>query len=219
MTNNIEQMARERLSEQADAMGQWEIGHAIRMGHDSMIVSIALQVIAAALREQRSAHGVDEAAAYFDPRCADASRAFSFCPFEHGELKKTSPLYSRPQPASTRFVAHKDENGHYDSIDDADGNVVVHLHRGTVRNESEGGVVRLLTALNSHPASATSDADKRDAERLDYIERKFSGMTNRERYLPVEMIWGKGCNGRTLREACDKYMDRDAAIAAQREAK
>jgi hypothetical protein len=51
-----------------------------------------------------------------------------------------------------------------------------------------------------------------DAARLDYIERTYSGMTNRERYLPVQMIWGKGCNGRTLREACDKYMKREAAI-------
>ena len=49
-----------------------------------------------------------------------------------------------------------------------------------------------------------------DSERLSYIERTFSGMTNRERYLPVTMIWGKGCNGRTIREACDKYMKRDA---------
>lgn len=52
-----------------------------------------------------------------------------------------------------------------------------------------------------------------DAARLDYIERTFSGMTNRERYLPVQMIWGKSCNGRTLREACDKYMKRDADAA------
>jgi hypothetical protein len=51
---------------------------------------------------------------------------------------------------------------------------------------------------------------------LDYIERTFSGMTNRERYLPVTMIWGKGANGRTLREACDKYMAKDAARAGER---
>jgi len=51
-----------------------------------------------------------------------------------------------------------------------------------------------------------------DAERLDYIERTYSGVTNRERYLPVQMIWGKGCNGRTLREACDKYMARTALM-------
>lgn len=54
------------------------------------------------------------------------------------------------------------------------------------------------------------EASAEDAARLDYIERTFSGMTNRERYLPVQMIWGKGAMGRTLREACDKYMQRDA---------
>jgi hypothetical protein len=53
-----------------------------------------------------------------------------------------------------------------------------------------------------------------DTARLDYIERTFSGMTNRERYLPVQMIWGAGCNGRTLRQSCDKYMARDAAPPA-----
>jgi hypothetical protein len=31
------------------------------------------------------------------------------------------------------------------------------------------------------------------------------------------MIWGKGCNGRTLREACDKYMKRDAQAERQGE--
>ena len=66
-------------------------------------------------------------------------------------------------------------------------------------------------------AERERDALRKDAERLDYIERTYSGMTNRERYMPVQMIWGKGCNGRTLREACDKYMKRDAAIAAERE--
>lgn len=55
-----------------------------------------------------------------------------------------------------------------------------------------------------------------DSARLDYIERTFSGMTNRERYLPVTMIWGKGANGRTLREACDKYIAKDAARAGER---
>lgn len=53
------------------------------------------------------------------------------------------------------------------------------------------------------------EAAREDAARLDFIERTYSGMTNRERYLPVQMIWGKGCNGRTLREACDKYMERE----------
>lgn len=58
---------------------------------------------------------------------------------------------------------------------------------------------------------------REDSARLDYIERTFSGMTNSERYLPVQMIWGKGANGRTLRETCDKYMTRDAARSAVRE--
>jgi len=30
------------------------------------------------------------------------------------------------------------------------------------------------------------------------------------------MIWGKGANGRTLREACDKYRAKDAARAGER---
>jgi hypothetical protein len=70
----------------------------------------------------------------------------------------------------------------------------------------------LETILRS-PAFAEMALDR---ARLDYIERTFSGMTNRERYLPVQMIWGKGAMGRTLREACDKYMNRDEAIDAQR---
>lgn len=61
-----------------------------------------------------------------------------------------------------------------------------------------------------------SGGDGEDSARLDYIERTFSGMTNRERYLPIVMIWGKGANGRTLREACDKYMAKDAARAGDR---
>lgn len=61
-----------------------------------------------------------------------------------------------------------------------------------------------------------SGGDGEDSARLDYIERTFSGMTNRERYLPVVMIWGKGANGRTLREACDKYRAKDAARAGER---
>ena len=70
---------------------------------------------------------------------------------------------------------------------------------------------------------ARLEAMAEDTARLDYIERTFSGMTNRERYLPVVMGWGKGFNGRTLREACDKYRNghdvkkgvaADAAIAA-----
>ena len=69
------------------------------------------------------------------------------------------------------------------------------------------------------PSAASVSVRERAAEdsaRLDYIERTFSGMTNRERYLPVTMIWGKGANGRTLREACDKYMAKDVARAGER---
>ena len=68
-------------------------------------------------------------------------------------------------------------------------------------------------AMRAERDAARADAERlrQDAERLDHIERTFSGMTNRERYLPVTMGWGKPCMGRTLREACDKYMKRDAA--------
>lgn len=65
-------------------------------------------------------------------------------------------------------------------------------------------------------AESVRDRSAEDSARLDYIERTFSGVTNRERYLPVTMIWGKGANGRTLREACDKYMAKDAARAGER---
>jgi hypothetical protein len=69
------------------------------------------------------------------------------------------------------------------------------------------------TLAEAERDAARADAERlrQDAERLDHIERTFSGMTNRERYLPVTMGWGKPCMGRTLREACDKYMKRDAA--------
>ena len=78
-------------------------------------------------------------------------------------------------------------------------------------NGSEDAPPRRI--LYTHPAPAGGDAG--DSERLDYIERTFSGMTNRERYLPVQMIWGKGAMGRTLREACDKYMARDRDLTAK----
>lgn len=74
-------------------------------------------------------------------------------------------------------------------------------------------VQKLQAELLNHRHSG---GDGEDSARLDYIERTFSGMTNRERYLPVVMIWGKGANGRTLREACDKYMAKDVARAGER---
>lgn len=75
----------------------------------------------------------------------------------------------------------------------------------------------LIVALRNNALALLDriEAAEADARRLDYIERTFSGMTNRERYLPVQMVWGNGANGRTLREACDKYMKRDAAMAQE----
>lgn len=68
-----------------------------------------------------------------------------------------------------------------------------------------------IAALEAENARLRADAD-----RLDFIERTFSGMSDTERYLPRRMLWGKGANGRTLREACDKYMAREAEIDAAR---
>lgn len=83
-----------------------------------------------------------------------------------------------------------------------------------ISSGSEEGMNLLAQKLATYTAPPVPIAGVKgaasDTERLDYIERTFSGMTNRERYLPVQMIWGKGANGRTLREACDKYMARDA---------
>ena len=79
------------------------------------------------------------------------------------------------------------------------------LHTGSSR---DGSYTLVPKDLLREAARAIREAGS-DTARLDYIERTFSGMTNRERYLPVQMIWGNGCNGRTLREACDKYMKRD----------
>lgn len=58
---------------------------------------------------------------------------------------------------------------------------------------------------------------RRDSERLTFIESQFAAVTTQERYLPLQMIWGKGANGRTLREAADKYMQRHAATKEQAE--
>jgi hypothetical protein len=78
-------------------------------------------------------------------------------------------------------------------------------HAGKMHRMAHHWRRQLMQALAALPDG------REDGERLDFIERTFSGMTNRERYLPVQMIWGKGANGRTLREACDKYMAREAA--------
>lgn len=81
---------------------------------------------------------------------------------------------------------------------------------GPTKEEVDANAALIVAAVNALPGlCAEVEALRKDAERLAYIERTFSGMTNRERYLPVTMIWGAGCNGRTLREACDKYMAKE----------
>ena len=73
------------------------------------------------------------------------------------------------------------------------------------------GKAPLITAWNARSGdSGRGD----DSARLNWIEQRFNGMTNGERYLPREMLWGKSCNGRTLREAIDKYMKREAPTTA-----
>ncbi|WDS36193.1 hypothetical protein [Pseudoxanthomonas sp.] len=69
-------------------------------------------------------------------------------------------------------------------------------------------------AMRAYARAAVEQASE-DSARLDWLERTYSGVTNRERYLPVQMIWGKGCNGRSLREAIDKYRARAAAPAGE----
>ena len=71
-------------------------------------------------------------------------------------------------------------------------------------------IIAAVNFLRTHSAEIAGAL--RDAERLDYIERTFTGMSNGERYLPRVMGWGKSRNGRTLREACDKYMQRESAM-------
>ena len=109
----------------------------------------------------------------------------------------------------------------------------------TDREQMKADVERIATLIPFDPDTREAwqrlrarleslEAMAEDTARLDYIERTFSGMTNCERYLPVVMGWGKGFNGRTLREACDKYRNghdvkkgvaADAAIAAMGEGK
>jgi Lar family restriction alleviation protein len=66
-------------------------------------------------------------------------------------------------------------------------------------------LLRIEKALATPRASEAGD----DTRRLDWIERTFRGMSNGERYLPLVMGWGKSRNGRTLREAADKYMAKE----------
>lgn len=83
--------------------------------------------------------------------------------------------------------------------------------RGWSLEKYRGWVACYRQRLSAAPAAPASEGVHPDTARLDYIERSFSAVTTQERYMPLRMIWGKGCNGRTLREACDKYMARAAA--------
>ena len=70
-----------------------------------------------------------------------------------------------------------------------------------------------IAAWNTrHQPALLRDAGDGDSARLDFIERTFRGMSNGERYLPLVMGWGKSRNGRTLREAIDKYMEKEGPL-------
>lgn len=91
-----------------------------------------------------------------------------------------------------------------------DGNEISRL-RAELQNAAKAALDAVALSCEKE---READALRVDAERLNYIERTFSGMTNRERYLPVTMIWGAGAMGRTLRQAVDKYMDRESETGA-----
>lgn len=209
----VEQMARELLAAQHAKWGLPTIY--ILRGQVSAGMRLALNAISAALREQHSAHEADDPVAYFDPRCADASRAFSFCPFEHGELKKTSPLYARPQPASAtndadrRDAAEMWRQAGYElcvltecvSPDDAKP------------RKSLDAVISYFQELDRDPLA---NADRRDAERYRWLRdpHRIPDSGDADEHIVVadyggdDLLW-------------DASLDRaiDAAIAAQREAK
>jgi hypothetical protein len=109
------------------------------------------------------------------------------------------------------------EDGNYYRASEADARIRHYQDEALCAEEAAMSHAKRIAELEAEREAARADAERlrQDAERLDYIERTFSGMTNRERYLPVTMGWGKPCMGRTLREACDKYMKRDAARGAE----
>ena len=120
-------------------------------------------------------------------------------------------LESYVQGRHERHEITPDPDGQWYAKDEADARIAaLEAERDYFKAVADGRVEEFAALV------AERDATRADAERLDYIERTFSGMTNRERYLPVTMGWGKPCMGRTLREACDKHMKRDAAIDAAR---
>ena len=99
---------------------------------------------------------------------------------------------------------------------------VVHVHSEESQEDAiaiwntRAPVARELDASGTtNSAQISSSLVVGDTERLDWIERTFRGMSNGERYLPLVMGWGKGANGRTLREAIDKYMRKEAAMGGE----
>jgi len=58
---------------------------------------------------------------------------------------------SKTQTQHTPWSLRRDEHGFAVAIE-LDGRTVCHLHRGTVRNEAEGGAETVLRALNAHDA-------------------------------------------------------------------
>lgn len=104
--------------------------------------------------------------------------------------------------------------GRYECCGDPDVDGAEHPIVGLLGGNPNISDVETIAAavnfLRTHSAEIAGAL--RDAERLDYIERTFTGMSNGERYLPRVMGWGKSRNGRTLREACDKYMQRESAM-------
>lgn len=90
------------------------------------------------------------------------------------------------------------------------------VYREFVEDERREKAQQHMEELQEEIARLRAEVEglRKDTERLNYIEKTFSGMTNRERYMPVTMIWGAGAMGRTLRQAVDKYMDREAGEGA-----
>jgi hypothetical protein len=83
---------------------------------------------------------------------ADTLSALVAPPSNAGEAERQAgAALTQQQAASTSepYIALLDElTGYAYAIATADGNVLVHLDRGTMRNESEGGVEKLLALLN-----------------------------------------------------------------------
>lgn len=121
----------------------------------------------------------------------------------HRESKYDGDTYIVQAPHPTNHVlARYDGDGDGYSQQEVDNAAAIAAAVNFLREHGPA----LLAVVEDHSPDAGEMGE--DSARLDYIERTFSGMTNLERYLPVTMIWGTGANGRTLREAIDKYMKR-----------